>query len=73
MKVIRNTELARIMELKPYFFSNNWYRKTLVGVLSRPRTNYFHIEFAKCLAKKFAHKSKVPIAQILRELDEYNP
>ena len=72
-KMIRGTELARIMELKPYFFRNNHHYKTLVGVRMRPDAAYYNIEFAKCLARKFAHKSKVPIERIIREIDEYDP
>lgn len=71
--MIRSTQLAKLMGLNYQFFANNYYRKTLIGVRMRPDAAYFNIEFAKCLAKKFAHKSKVPIDQILRELDEYDP
>jgi hypothetical protein len=72
-KMIRATELARLMELKPYFFRDNHHRKTLVGVRMRPDAAYYNIEFAKCLAKRFAHKSKIPIEVILRKIDEYDP
>lgn len=71
-KVIRATELARLMELKPYFFRDRHYRKTRVGVMMRPDAAYYHVEYAKCLAKHFHKKSKVSLAEIMRRIDEYD-
>jgi hypothetical protein len=70
-KMIRATELAKLMGLKPYFFRNNYYYKTLVGVRMRRDAAYFNIEFAKCLARTFAYKSALPIEEIIARIDNY--
>lgn len=72
-KIIRATELARLMELKPYFFRDRHYRKTLVGVMMRPDAAYYSEEYAKCLAKYYHKKSKVSLAEIMQRIDTYHP
>jgi len=73
MKLIKATALDKILGLRNNFVSDYCYRHSATGVMKISGVNYFYAPTAKKLACKLAIKSKKPLEQILKEIDDYVP
>lgn len=70
-KLIPLPDLSRILGKNKKFLHDKHYRKNPIGIMKLGRNLYVNLEFAKCLAKKYATFSDKPIDQILQEIDDF--